>query len=101
MRSGPTFENLSDSNFGSEAPFALGVEEELLLVGPGNELVDHGATVVRETDPEQGDVAEELFKAMIESQSPVSKNAGEAIAALREVRRELVESGTRMMGVGV
>jgi glutamate---cysteine ligase / carboxylate-amine ligase len=89
------------SRFGIEPAFSLGVEEELLLVGPDNQLVDRSSRVVREADPRHGDVAKELFKAMVESQSEVSTTAGEAVAALREVRRELIASGARIMGVGV
>jgi carboxylate-amine ligase len=97
----PSASDLWESNFGIEAPFALGVEEELLLVGTGNELVDRSAQVLRATDPEEGDLGGELFKAMVEGRSEVSANAGEAAAALREVRRELFDSGARIMGAGV
>ena len=88
-------------NFGTEAPFALGVEEELLLVGPDHQLVDESARVLRQADPDDGDIDRELFKAMVESRSDVSAGAGDAIAALREVRREILDSGARIMGVGV
>jgi carboxylate-amine ligase len=89
------------SNFGAEAPFALGVEEELLLVGPGGALLDRGDEIVREADPPEGDVVGELFKAMVESNSEVSANAAEATAALSRIRSELIESGSRIIGSGV
>ena len=89
------------SNFGIEAPFALGVEEELLLVDADGALLDRGAEVARETDPEEGDVVGELFKAMVESNSDVSANAAEATEALSRIRSELIEAGSRVMGVGV
>ena len=85
MSSTPSIEERWHSNFGVEAPFALGVEEELLLLGPDGELLERGAAVVREVDPDEGEVVGELFKAMVESNSDVSKNAGEATAALREI----------------
>jgi carboxylate-amine ligase len=88
-------------NFGSGPAFALGVEEELLLVGPDNELVDQGEAVVREAEPREGGVGTELFKAMVEARSEVSANAGEAVAALRNIRRELLEAEARIMGAGV
>ena len=97
----PSIEERWHSNFGIEAPFALGVEEELLLLGPDGDLHEHGAAVVREVDPDEGEVVGELFKAMVESNSDVSRNAAEATAALREIRRELIDSGSRIMGVGV
>jgi carboxylate-amine ligase len=89
------------SNFGVEAPFALGVEEELLLVDSEGALLDRGAEVVREADPDEGDVVGELFKAMVESNSDVSRNAAEATTALSRIRSELIAAGSRIMGVGV
>jgi hypothetical protein len=97
----PTPTDLWESRFGIEPPFSLGVEEELLLVDPDNQLADQGARIVREANPAKGDVDRELFKAMVESRSEISANVRQAIAALREIRRELVDSGIRIMGVGV
>jgi glutamate---cysteine ligase / carboxylate-amine ligase len=97
----PTAGDLWESNFGVQAPFALGVEEELLLVGPGDELVDRGTQVVGAADPDEGEVAGELFEAMVEAQSEVSITASEALSALRVVRRELLDSGARIMGAGL
>src|SRR5215213_9482428 len=96
----PTPTDLWESRFGTEPPFSLGVEEELLLVDPDNQLADQSARIVREANPAQGDVDRELFKAMVESRSEISANVRQAIAALREIRRELVDSGIRIMGVG-
>jgi glutamate---cysteine ligase / carboxylate-amine ligase len=96
-----TATDLWESRFGIEPPFSLGVEEELLLVGRDNRLADRSARIVREADPAEGDVDHELFKAMVESRSGISANVRQAIAALREIRRELVDSSTRIMGVGV
>jgi glutamate---cysteine ligase / carboxylate-amine ligase len=96
-----TSTTLWESRFGIEPPFALGVEEELLLVGPDNQLADRSARIVREANPAHGDVDRELFKAMVETRSDISRNVRQAIAALREIRREVVDSGSRIMGVGV
>ncbi len=90
-----------ESNFGIEAPFALGVEEEMLLVDDDGRLVEEAREVVGDADPEQGEVVGELFKGMVESNSEVSRNAGEAVANLGAIRAELLESGSRLMGVGV
>jgi glutamate---cysteine ligase / carboxylate-amine ligase len=92
---------LLETNFGSEAPFALGVEEELLLVGPHNELEDRGRQALSNADPDEGSLTDELFQAMVESHTDVSRTAAEATAVLRAVRAELIESGSRIMGVGV
>ena len=72
MSSAPSIEQRWNSNFGIEAPFALGVEEELLLLGADGDLHEHGAAVVREVEPDEGEVVGELFKAMVESNSDVS-----------------------------
>ena len=90
-----------ESNFGIEAPFALGVEEELLLVGADDQLVDRGRPVVRAADPDEGEVDRELFKAMVESRSNVVARAGDGIRELAAVRREVLDSGARIMAVGV
>ena len=93
--------DLWEDNFGAEAPFALGVEEELLLVGDDNALIDKASRVLREAEPELGAVTGELFTTMIETRSEVSESAGEAVDVLREVRRELLDSGARLMGAGL
>jgi carboxylate-amine ligase len=90
-----------EGRFGDAPPFSLGVEEELLLVGSDNQLVDRSAQVVREADPCEGDVDRELFKAMLETRSEISANARQAVRALREVRRELIDSAARIMGAGL
>jgi carboxylate-amine ligase len=97
----PTPTDLWESRFGIEPPFSLGVEEELLLVGADNALADRSARIVREANPAHGDLDRELFKAMVESRSEISGNVRQAITALREIRREMVDSGIRIMGVGV
>ncbi|HKG35757.1 MAG TPA: YbdK family carboxylate-amine ligase [Solirubrobacterales bacterium] len=97
----PSPEDLWESNFGSAPAFALGLEEELLLVGAANELADGSTHVLRAADPDEGDVTGELFRAMVESKSEISANAREAAGALAEVRSEILGSGARIMGVGV
>jgi carboxylate-amine ligase len=89
------------SEFGLEAPFALGVEEELLLVDEHNELRDGSRRVLREADPDDGHVTGELFQAMVETNSEVSETAAEATETLRRVRRELLDAGARLIGAGM
>jgi carboxylate-amine ligase len=90
-----------DSQFGVEPAFSLGVEEELLVLGPDDQLAGEGAQLAQEADPEEGDVDRELFKAMVETRSEVSSSAEEAVGVLREIRRELINSGARIMGAGL
>jgi glutamate---cysteine ligase / carboxylate-amine ligase len=87
-------------NFGAEAPFTIGVEEELLVVDAENRLADRGPAAVAAADPDRGEVDGELFKAMVESRSDPSASVEAAMAALRDVRRELLASGTRIIGAG-
>ena len=97
----PSAQDLWKSNFGVEEPFALGVEEELLLVDSENELVGRSGEVLRAADPEVGAIDGELFKAMVESKSEVSHASTDAVHTLRRLRRELLESGARIVGAGV
>ena len=94
-------QNRWESNFGSEAPFAIGVEEELLLVDEEMDLAGRASQVLRGADPEDGEVSDELFTSMIEAKSDVSATAAEATAALGEARREVLAAGNRMIGAGV
>ena len=89
------------TNFGAESPFALGVEEELLLVDADNALAESSAAVRSEADPDEGDVTSELYRAMVENRSDVTMSAADAVAQLRGLRRALTETGTRVMAVGV
>jgi glutamate---cysteine ligase / carboxylate-amine ligase len=89
-----------ESNFGAQPPFALGVEEELLLVDDDYALQDRDPRVLGELDAGPGNIEGELFRAMVEAQSPVCATAREATASLREARRELLSS-SGLMGVGL
>ena len=89
---------LWEANFGRRAPFSLGVEEELLLVGTDNELLDRGRRSGRAA-PDRS-VAGELFKAMVERGRRSIAYAKEAVHAPRD-SRELIRSGARLMGAGL
>ncbi len=90
-----------ESNFGCEEPFAIGVEEELLLVDTDLDLADHASRVLRHADPDEGDLSDELFTSMIEAKSKVSETVAEATTTLREARREVLVTGHRLLGAGV
>jgi gamma-glutamyl:cysteine ligase YbdK (ATP-grasp superfamily) len=81
-------------------PFALGVEEELLLLNSDRGLLERGEEIAQQADPDEGQVVGEVFKAMVESNSEISSNAREATTTLRDIRRELLQAGSRLMGVG-
>jgi glutamate---cysteine ligase / carboxylate-amine ligase len=98
----PDAGDLWESNFGSEPAFSLGVEEEVLLVDERNRIIDgRGDALIDDADPATGEIDTELFSAMAESKSSVSANAGEALRALRAVRREILAGGGRILAAGV
>lgn len=82
-------------------PFALGVEEELLLVDADNELLDGGRQAIDRANAEEGSIDKELFEAMVELQSDISPNADAAARELGQLRGRLIESGSRLMGAGL
>lgn len=78
--------------------FALGVEEELLLVDPDTHLLDHGAErLLGRVDRLQPD----LYLALVETASPISADAAEAIGALARTRANVRELGAVVIGAGI
>src|SRR4051812_45666938 len=86
-----------DDRFGV-APFALGVEEELLLVDPETHLLAHAADRVL-ADVEGLKPA--LYLALVESVSPISRDVEEAVGALSLTRARAREAGATLAGAGV
>jgi glutamate---cysteine ligase / carboxylate-amine ligase len=85
--------------FGRATPFALGVEEELLLVKPDTLALDHRAS---ELVPRlQQRVKYDVYEAEVETASPICRNGGEAAAALGDVRSALHRAGATLMGAGI
>jgi glutamate---cysteine ligase / carboxylate-amine ligase len=89
---------LHQDSFGVEQPFQLGVEEELLVVDSDFNLCANGATNARNNAKE---LSPELFEAQVETQSPVSQSALEAVHVLQERRRQVLESGVHIIGAGL
>jgi glutamate---cysteine ligase / carboxylate-amine ligase len=89
-----------ESNFGVQPALALGIEEELLLVDEDHALLDHDPAELGALDAGKGTVEGELFHAMVEAQSPICATTREALAALREARREILGS-LRLLGSGL
>src|SRR5579864_8370421 len=61
-------------NFGAESAFAVGIEEELLLVDPVTHALDHSAVDVlgrMAVQPDDGAALPEAFAALVELTSPV------------------------------
>jgi carboxylate-amine ligase len=88
-----------DHAFGRGESLALGVEEELLLVDPATLALDPR---VSELLPELGEIVKpDVYEAAIETASPVSRDAAEAVAALAAVRARIREAGATLIGCGI
>ena len=95
---------ISAVNFGAAADFALGIEEELLLVDPVTHALEHAAVEVLErlaVPPDEGAAIPEAFAALIELTSPVCADAAEAVAALGGLRGRLKAAGVTAIGAGL
>jgi carboxylate-amine ligase len=76
--------------FGREAPFSLGVEEELFLVDAGTAAPVPGfSRVVGEATEE---MKPELFECLVELATPVVPDADAALAELTRLRRGLADA---------
>ena len=63
-----------EHRFGREAPFALGVEEELLLLDPASGMLAHESSrIVPATDPQAGTVMHDVYEALVENASPITR----------------------------
>ncbi len=91
----------SDPAFGSGEPFSLGVEEELFLVDPvTGRLANSSGAVTGKLGPVKGTVERELHACQIELITEVCRDTGEAIEALRSMRRAVLEVGAGLLGAG-
>ena len=88
--------------FGRGAAFALGIEEEHLLVDPETHLpVPEAEQVLARIDAPEELVAHEAYAAEIELRSPPSRDAAEAAGALGRLRAAAREAGATLMAVGL
>jgi carboxylate-amine ligase len=91
-------------NFGAGSDFALGVEEELVLVDPETHALEHGAVEVMDrlnVPGGEGGIFPEAYAAVVELVSPICSNASEGIAALGALRRRLQDTGAVAIGSGL
>ncbi len=89
-----------EHTFGS-APFALGVEEELLLVAadPPHPLEHHASELIAAIDSPF--VKPDVYEAMVEGASSVCANAAEAAGELELLREALRDAGATLAGAGL
>jgi glutamate---cysteine ligase / carboxylate-amine ligase len=90
--------------FGTEADFAIGVEEELILVDPVTHALSHTAAEVLErieSSPALGEAKPDTYAAMVELATTVLRDATESAGALSEMRARLRAAGATTIGAGV
>jgi carboxylate-amine ligase len=97
---------IGEAGFGAQADFAIGVEEELILVDPETRGLSHaGADVLARMeglDPgTDGFAHPDTYSALIELASPVARDAGEGAAALSALRARLRAAGGTTIGAGI
>jgi carboxylate-amine ligase len=90
-----------EHRFGQRPGFALGIEEELLLVdGRTFRPANIASEVVAAVDP-PGTVMNDLYEALIESSTPVVASAAEAHQALAAQRTLIRRTGAAFIGGGL
>ena len=91
-------------NFGASEDFALGVEEELILVDRETHALEHSAVEMLgrlTVDPAEGAALPEAFAALIELTSPISGDASEGVASLGVLRERVHSVGAATIGAGL
>jgi carboxylate-amine ligase len=87
--------------FGGEA-FTLGMEEELLLVDQDTHRLAHVSTrIVPRVDVPAGEVKHDVYEALVETATPICRDAGEAAGHLRDLRGALQDAGATLIGAGI
>jgi carboxylate-amine ligase len=85
-------------SWGSAPPFSLGVEEELFLVDPKTlDAVPVADSVVY---PQTHRIKHELFACIVETTTPVCRDADEVLEHLASLRREVVRRGGAIVAAG-
>jgi glutamate---cysteine ligase / carboxylate-amine ligase len=97
---------LGEARFGEQADFAIGVEEELILVDRDTRALSHAGVDVLarmgEADAEtEGFAHPDTYSALIELASPVARDAGEGVAALGALRARVRAAGGTVIGAGI
>ena len=91
-------------NFGLSADFAVGIEEELLLVDPVTHALEHSAVEVLgrlSTPPGQGAACPETYSALMELASPVCADVTDAVDSLAAWRERLHAADATAIGAGL
>jgi carboxylate-amine ligase len=97
-------EAIPAANFGAETDFALGVEEELILVDAETHCLEHTAVEWLSRisiPPTEGSSVPEAFAALVELTTPVCADAVEAVSCLARMRGRLRAAGATTIGAGL
>src|SRR4051812_24227308 len=93
---------LERPGFGSGPSFAVGAEEELLLVDPmSGDLANVGPEVLERGHWSRGRAVPEICQAVIEFVTPVCAHAAEAAEVLGILRAQAHDAGTTVLGSGI
>jgi carboxylate-amine ligase len=88
--------------FGRGRTFALGMEEELLLVdAETHRLAPVSSDLLGRVREGEGSVLQDVYEALVEITSPICAHAIEGGAALMERRTALAVAGATLMGCGI
>jgi len=91
-----------ENAFGSQAPFSVGVEEELFLVDPvTGHQTNTSAAVLERLGPVDGQVEREVHACQIELITDVCESAAEAVGTLGGLRRAVLATGAGLLGYAV
>jgi carboxylate-amine ligase len=91
-----------EHQFGREADFALGIEEELLLVDAKTlRPANVASEIIAALHPDHGELMNDLYEALIESVTPVVRSAPEGMEVLAAQRAYLHEAGASFIGGGL
>jgi carboxylate-amine ligase len=97
---------IGESRFGAQADFAIGVEEELILVDAESRALSHAGVEVlaRMGEPDadtDGFAHPDTYSALIELASPPAHDAREGVAALSALRARVRAAGGTTIGAGI
>jgi glutamate---cysteine ligase / carboxylate-amine ligase len=93
---------LEQPAFGAGPSFAVGAEEELLLVDPmSGALSNAGPQVLERGHWSRGRAVPEICRSVIEFITPVCAHAGEVVDVLSTLRCQAREAGSTALGSGV
>jgi glutamate---cysteine ligase / carboxylate-amine ligase len=91
-----------EGRFGASPAFAVGIEEELLLVeADGFGLSHSSAELLAAMDLPEGSAKHDLYAAQVELVTPVCTTVGEAVESLSGLRRSAAAAGATLMGAGL